>query len=103
MSVDRYNFSNNTKRNSFGKEVYSSILYPIIRKSASDIYIMAKDSDRLDLIAYKYYGDVTLWWVIAKANGIKGTFFVPVGMQIRIPQDIATIQYDTAQLNKDSV
>lgn len=101
MSVNRYNFSNNTKQDQSGKIVYKSILYPVIRESSNDIFIIAKDSDRLDLIAYKYYGDVTMWWIIAKANGIKGTFFIPVGTQIRIPQDISTIQYDTVQLNKD--
>ena len=100
MSVNRYNFSDNTKKNQSGKTVYKSILYPAIRESTSDIFIMAKDTDRLDLLAYAYYGDVTMWWIIAKANNIRGTFFVPIGTQLRIPQDIASIQYDTEQLNK---
>lgn len=29
---------------------------------------------RLDLVAYSYYGDPLLWWVIADANGISDQF-----------------------------
>ena len=27
-----------------------------------------KESDRLDLLAYKYYGDAKKWWLICDAN-----------------------------------
>ena len=34
----------------------------------------------------KFYGDVTLWWVIAKANNISnGSIFLESGKQLRIP------------------
>lgn len=44
---------------------------------------------RLDRLAYKYYNDSSLWWVIAKINNIQSySFFVgnvDVDMNILIP------------------
>jgi nucleoid-associated protein YgaU len=42
-------------------------------------------------LAYKFYKDSTLWWIIAQANGIKATLKAPNGQQLRIPQDIENI------------
>jgi hypothetical protein len=41
--------------------VYQSTLYPKIAIDDSDTFIITRDRDRLDLLAYKYYKDVTLW------------------------------------------
>jgi nucleoid-associated protein YgaU len=102
MSVNnRYDFNNNTKITTTGKTVYKSILYPQIRTSDDDIFIITKETDRLDLIAFRYYGDVTKWWIIAQANHIKNTFFIPIGTQLRIPVNISPITDDTNNLNKD--
>jgi len=52
----------------------------------SDTYIQTITIERLDTLADRFYGDVTLWWVIAAANGIgKGTLRVPRGVKLRIP------------------
>ena len=101
MADNRYNFDNNTKIDKDGKTVYKSILYPQIRESDDDVLIMVKETDRLDLLAFMYYGDVTKWWIIAQANHIKNTFFVPIGTQLRIPMNIAPIYDDTNALNKE--
>jgi len=46
----------------------------------------------LDLLAYDFYQDSNLWWVIASANALPGdSMFAPVGMQLRIPTDLQTI------------
>ena len=29
-----------------------------------------KESDRLDLLSYKYYGDAKKWWLICDANSV---------------------------------
>jgi nucleoid-associated protein YgaU len=42
-------------------------------------------------MAYKFYNDSTLWWVIAQANGIKATLKAPTGKQLRIPQNINNV------------
>ena len=43
------------------------------------------DSKRIDLIAYKYYKDVRLWWVIADANDVLNPLELQVGSILRIP------------------
>ena len=74
-----------------GKRVFKTTRYPKIPIGFNDIYIVASETDYLDSLAYKFYKDYTLWWIIAQANGIKATLKAPTGKQIRIPQDISTI------------
>ena len=50
-----------------------------------------KEGERLDQLAGRYYGDGTLWWVIAGASGIGWGMQVPPGTFIRIPTDIAAV------------
>lgn len=99
MSTDRYDIPNIIKKLDSGKRVYKTILYPVIAESGSDIFVFGKQNDRLDLLARKYYGDVNRWWIIAHANKIKGTFFLPEDIQLRIPMDINTIMNDYMELN----
>jgi nucleoid-associated protein YgaU len=85
--ADRY--SNVTVVNRYdGKQVYQTSKvnnYPV---SDNDVYIIADDKTRLDLLAFKYYKDSSLWYVIAQANNIKGTMYATGGSQIRIPSKI---------------
>lgn len=74
-----------------GKRVFRTTRYPKIPVNINDIYIVASDTDYLDSLAYRFYKDSTLWWVIAQANGIKATLKPPTGMQLRIPQNIDNI------------
>ena len=59
-------------------------LYDIIPESDNDTYVISQYGDRLDLLAYQYYGDTSLWWYIAKANGLK-VMVIPTGTSLRIP------------------
>ena len=43
------------------------------------------DSRRIDLIAWKYYRDVSLWWIIAEVNNIGNPTEIPPGTILRIP------------------
>lgn len=82
---------------------YKNIEYPEIPVSSNDIYIISKATDRLDLLANDYYGDVRYWWVISKANPDKvkrDSFFINPGLQIRIPTNIENIYNDFLNLNK---
>jgi len=97
--MGRYNYPKNTKIDDTGKTVYTSILYPKIVESNLDVYILSKVGDRFDLLAYKYYGDVTLWWIIAHANKIRGTFYPQPGTQLRIPMSIDQINTDLQDIN----
>ncbi len=83
-----------------GKKVYLTTYYPIIQPSDSDAIIITNESDYLDSLAYKYYGDPTLWFVIALANNLgKGRMSVPAGLQIRIPSNINDILVQFNALN----
>lgn len=42
--------------------------------------------DRLDLIAYKFYGDSGLWWFIAKQNHLEDPTIVPAETLLQIPK-----------------
>lgn len=59
-----------------------------IKLDPNDMYhtVDANEVSRLDLIAYKYYGNPLLWWVIAQANDIYDPLVYPKsGDIIRIP------------------
>jgi hypothetical protein len=65
---------------------YNSSIPPKINSTTEDIYIIARSGDRLDMLAYEYYEDHSLWWVLAEANKLgKGSLDCPAGMRIRIP------------------
>ena len=66
-----------------------SVVYSSVPESDNDIYVITQPGDRLDLLAHQFYGDVTLWWYIAKANQLT-MMIVPAGTSLRIP---ATTQY----------
>ena len=78
-------------KDSKGRRFRKTTLLPVIEPHIDDIYIIGQIGDRLDNLAFKYYGDSSLWWIIARANDIgKGDFTVPIGLQLRIPAN----QYD---------
>jgi phage tail protein X len=83
-----------------GRRFLSTTLLPIIEPSINDIYITGQIGDRLDTLAFKYYGNSTYWWIIARANNIgNGDFVVPLGRQIRIPSPDSISQIETDYLN----
>lgn len=44
------------------------------------------DGDRIDVVAYNFYGDATLWWVIADANPeVMEWSSIARGTVIRVP------------------
>ena len=68
------------------KRYLSTTILPKIPTSQNDVYIQITSPDRLDRIALSYYGDSTLWYIIAVANNIgKGTMMVGSGVILRIP------------------
>jgi len=52
-----------------------------------DAYLVrAGDVGRLDNIAWRWYRNLNLWWVIAEVNNIKDPFDFEAGKYIRIPK-----------------
>ena len=75
-----------TRKDNNGKRRKSTTIFPNIPKSTQDIFIKTTTPERLDKLADKFYNDVSLWWIIASANGVgKGTFIIPKNTSIRIP------------------
>jgi len=89
-----------TKRNELGKRVFKPTIYPKIPIRDSDIFIYPRFGDRLDNLAFKYYGDVSLWWIIAKANDLDAAHIgLEVDNQIRIPMDIPPILNELKEMS----
>lgn len=67
----------------------------------SDIIVVSNETDTFDNLAYKFYNDPTLWWIIALANGQgTGRMSVKVGIQLRIPTQIDEILSEFHNLNR---
>jgi len=76
-----------------GIEFWDLLDLPEIVVQAGDLQYTVVESDRIDLIAQKFYGDPVLWWVIAAANGME---LVPnelhSGQTLRIPSPSYVVQ-----------
>jgi phage tail protein X len=84
--------NNEQKTTNDGRRVYKSKLYPAIPLRDDDIYVASETGDRLDTLAYQYYGDSSLWWIIATANNIHNApFGLADGTILRIPQNFIEI------------
>jgi len=69
--------------------------------NSNDTYIITTTPERLDKLAYDFYDDVQLWWLIAAVNGLgKGTLVVPGNTKLRIPSKDG-IQELAKQLNEE--
>ena len=87
--MERYSNAS-TLKTSTGVDYKKSQFYPNIPLSETDEYVITTIGDRLDNLAYSYYRDSTLWWVIAAANNnaTSGFLFPVPGTQLRIPTDL---------------
>ena len=82
-----------TLKTSDGKPYYKGKVYPTIPLSENDIYVITTIGDRLDYMAYSYYRDSELYWIISIANNnvTKGSLFPIPGTQMRIPTDLSSV------------
>ena len=71
-----------------GIRAYTTTYYPSVPLSDTDVFVYVREGDRVDTLAYKYYNDPTLWWIIAKANAIHGKAALKIGTVVRIPSNI---------------
>lgn len=49
------------------------------------------EANRLDIIAYKFYGKASMYWALAYATGLKDPLNVPEGTMLLIPS-LATLK-----------
>jgi hypothetical protein len=78
-----------------------STRYPDIPLSESDVFIYTMRGDRLDNLAYQFYNDPTLWWILSIANPDlpNDSLYPTLGYQLRVPSDINQILNNFDQLN----
>lgn len=83
-----------------GNLMYAPTYYPNIEPKSDDNYILTGTEDRLDLIAYDFYGDSTLWWVVAMVNRLEGdSMYPPAGVYLRIPRNISELMNSYTKAN----
>ena len=66
---------------------YRTTLYNKVAETNDDMYFIAQEGDRCDNLAFRFYGDPSLWWFIARVNDLK-TMNVPAGTSLRIPSNL---------------
>jgi hypothetical protein len=88
--MNRYNDPTILKTEYTNRPYFKGKFYPDIPLSESDVYVVTTVGDRLDSLAFSYYRDSTLWWIISVANNniTKGALYPPPGTQLRIPTDL---------------
>ena len=78
----------NTKTSKKDKnKYYMTSIYPEVPESDTDMYYISQEGDRCDNLAFRFYGDPTLWWFIAKTNKLN-SMNIESGISLRIPADI---------------
>ena len=85
--MNRYSNSVILKTANSNRPYFKGKYYPNIPLTENDVYVITTVGDRLDSLAFSYYGDVTLWWVVSVANNniTKGALYPEPGTQLRIP------------------
>ena len=64
--------------------VYLTTYHDPIRELNDDIHLISTEGDRLDTLAFEFYGDSHLWWYLAKANKLTD-MNIPAGTKLTIP------------------
>ena len=98
--MTRYSTEHNIKSRSDGKKFFGTRLYPNIPPNDSDILYITDETDFLDTLAFKFYKDATMWWIIALTNNLgNGRMSIPVGTQLRIPTRVESILEEYNKIN----
>ena len=85
------------------KRIFKPLKYPDIPLSIEDIYVTTTVGDRLDSLAYQFYNDVDLWWIIVSSNPNvvrRDSFNLKPGLEIRIPANIQFVIEEFERINK---
>jgi hypothetical protein len=86
-----------------GSHYLSTIYYPRIPVKDTDEYIITNETTMLDTLAYTYYRDSSLWWIIYRANNMtRGVLAPRVGTQLRIPIEIDSVLSDFKKINNSA-
>jgi hypothetical protein len=89
-------------RGDTGKPQFGTTIYPNLPAQSNDVWVMTQPGDRLDLLANQYYGDQSLWWIIATVNDCgKGSLAIAPNKQLRIPMNPTAYKQALRRMQKD--
>jgi hypothetical protein len=96
MSLSRYSFVNNKKdengKSIIGSSHASTKIFTAVENQAINYTVhVLEDGERLDYLAGIFYGDSSLWWILAASSGIGYALQVPPGTVIRVPTSLAEV------------
>ena len=77
-------YKKNSKRIKKEGKSYNTTIYQEVPEKDDDMYFIAQDGDRCDSLAFRFYGNSSLWWFVARVNNLK-TMNIPAGTSLRIP------------------
>jgi hypothetical protein len=92
MATSRYAFVERVEQNKLSTTDVSSKIYFAVQQGLIPVNESKLiDKERLDHIAFKTYGEGSLWWVIAAASGIGWSLQCPPGTLLRVPTNLNDI------------
>jgi len=83
--MGRYSSTDANKKN--GRLYYKTTIYSDVPLRDDDTYVITQAGDRLDNLAFEFYGNQQYWWFIAKVNGLS-SMNVEAGLRLRIPSSV---------------
>lgn len=73
------------KTGEMGNNLFSTRPILSMDPHRTDRYHVTTETDSLESLAFKYYGNQEWWWVLADVNGIAFPMSVEIGKVLRIP------------------
>tara|TARA_B100000214_G_scaffold195420_1_gene141390 strand:- start:2465 stop:2749 length:285 start_codon:yes stop_codon:yes gene_type:complete len=90
--MKRYPLTSQRERLYYGTSSAIRIVRSLVNNGTVQVKELAlRESERLDHVAYKHYGDTRLWWIIAAASGIGWGLQCPPGTYLKIPTNLGAI------------
>ena len=83
--ANRYDNTKKVKNIMTGKKYYKTTTYMKVPERNDDMYFITQEGDRCDNLAFRFYGDSSLWWFIARVNHLK-SMNIPAGTSLRVPK-----------------
>lgn len=88
-------------RTESGKSYYANPIYPTPSISSEDLWVVTSEGDRWDLLAKSFYGDASLWWILASLSPqYADSMVLPPGVQLRIPHSPQQVREEYEQQNR---
>ncbi len=87
----RWDNSNGTTRAQFGGSGYDPIAPTAQGLQGTDGRYSVREGDTLAGIAASVWGDASLWYLIAEANGLSGSESLPAGTSLIVPDKVVNV------------